>query len=262
MKITSNIEFDENGNQITYVYCDNRVISKQVKKAVPDSEVNMPLKKEHIINVGKSVFYLPNYEVDLIQGCINGNRNYFSLNELVAAREYLTPDSVVVDAGANIGNHTLYFANECNVKKIYAFEPVPYTFRILKRNIELNNLQGRVLLRNAGLSDRIMKGAVGSYDTCNLGGTRITDAFGGKIELVTLDSLQLTIKIDFLKIDVEGMDYKMLCGAKETILRDMPVIMIESFDEDFKNTDPLLKSFGYEIAKNLGNAEYLYVPKK
>ena len=45
MKITSNIEFDENGNQITYLYCDNRVISKQVKKAVPDSEVNMPLKK-------------------------------------------------------------------------------------------------------------------------------------------------------------------------------------------------------------------------
>ena len=147
--------------------------------------------------------------------------------------------------------------NVCNVKKIYAFEPVPYTYGILKKNIELNNLQDRVLLRNAGFSDRVLKGSINSYDTMNLGGTRITDACGGKIELVTLDSLKLTVKTDFIKIDVEGMDYKVLCGAEETIKRDKPVIMIESFNEDFKNTDPLLKSFGYKMAKNLGGREYL-----
>ena len=253
-------KIDEHGNKILDIYSDDKLISHQVRKSVPDSEIEVISEEDNTVKVGNSLFYLPNYKDDLIQGLINESRHYFSNHELIEAGYYLTPDSVVVDAGANIGNHTLYFANECKVKKIYAFEPVPYTYKILKKNIELNNLQNKVLLRNAGLSDKILKGSISSYDTKNLGGTRITDAGGGKIELITLDSLNITVKIDFIKIDVESMDYKVLCGAKKTILRDKPVIMIESFDTEFKDTDGLLKELGYKMKKELGNCEYIYTP--
>ena len=47
------------------------------------------------------------------------------------------------------GNHTLFFCNECRAKKVYAFEPVKKTYKILKRNIVLNQLQDKVITYNS-----------------------------------------------------------------------------------------------------------------
>ena len=64
---------------------------------------------------------------------------------------------VILDVGANIGNHTCFFARYFN--QVIAFEPNPVAYRILQANIGLNRLKN-VVLRKVGLSD---KGADISY---------------------------------------------------------------------------------------------------
>lgn len=252
---------DENNNEILQIFSGDTLISKKVTKLIPDSVVSLNEQKPEIIEVENSKFYLLNYEDDFIQSCIWHNHRYFSDTELNVMKNYLNEDSVVVDIGANIGNHTLYFANECNVKKIYAYEPVPYTFKLLQKNIQINHIEDKVTAQCIGFADTITQGAIKTYDLKNLGGTRLKPYKNGDIKLVTLDSLNISDKIDFIKIDVEAMDYQVLCGAEQTIKKHKPIIEIESFDDDRKNSDPFLKKLGYKVAQEFRNVcEYIYVP--
>ena len=88
------------------------------------------------MQVRNSKIYLPNYPIDLIQRYIVATKNYWEYEFLEKLDKYIKEDSVILDIEANIGNHTLYWANERKAKKIYSFEPVELTFDILKKNIE------------------------------------------------------------------------------------------------------------------------------
>ena len=252
---------DADGNRIIKVFQGKALISEQVTTVKPTSNVPISEQDEKIVSVENSVFCLRNYKDDFIQSSILRSNEYFGAGELKVMSSYLNENSVVLDIGANIGNHTLYFANECNVKKIYAFEPVPYTYNLLKQNIKLNKLEDRVETYCCGVSDKITNGTINTYDLKNLGGTRLKQCDEGDIKLVTLDSLNIKEKIDFIKIDVETMDYEVLNGAKKTIKKSMPVIEIESFDQELKKTDALLKLLGYKVAHEFKSCcEYIYVP--
>ena len=94
----------------------------------------------------KSIFYLPYVKKDFIQQLIYRKKQYFeqeNLDYICKKWEngligHTLKNSSVLDVGANIGNHTLYYLNECHAKSAYCFEPVPDTFRILSKNIEIN----------------------------------------------------------------------------------------------------------------------------
>ncbi len=264
-------------NGVTDVYEDGiKVLSTSAEQKVPLQKSNnvkkvqivpakeVTIKKTPIVDVFNSKFYLPNYEQDLIQGLLYRNKSYFEQGFLVKTKEYIpAKNAIIIDIGANIGNHTLYWANEVNAKKIYAFEPVPTTFKILKKNIKINNLENIVNIYQAGLSDEDSKGEIKTYDPTNIGGTRLQINNEGNISLITLDSLKLSEKrIDLIKIDVEGMDYKVLTGAVKTIRKYKPVIMIESFPQEYNISSRILKALGYRLEKNLGSFEYIYVYEK
>jgi len=264
------IERDQYGFQKTTVYDGNmKLISEQVSQTnqalatgyqILNSDIKLD-KKRKIVQVRNSTFYIPNYKKDLIQGCILDG-NYFDIMNLDKMGKFLNKDSVVLDIGANIGNHTLYFANECHVKKIYSFEPITETFKILKKNIKLNNLEDRVTIQNVGLSNENTTGAIASFDEYNIGGTRLKHDNDGDIKLITVDSLNIKEKIDFIKIDVEAMDDKVVLGAAETIRKNLPVIAIESFAEEWEITKPFLEKLGYKVEEELSCCEYILTPKK
>ena len=257
----SDVKRDNEGNQTVYIYNDNgEVISEQVTKANPISDIPVVDKKDKIIQIQNSLFYLPNYDECLVQKCIYGANDYFSKKELITMGSYMNEDSFVIDIGANIGNHTLFFANECHVRKIYAFEPVPYTYEILAKNIEINHLENRVSTFCMGMSDSVTGAVIKLYDLKNLGGTRLKPAETGGIKLVTLDSLNIDEKIDFIKIDVEAMDNEVLHGSKETITKYKPVICIESFDAEYKETKAFLEGLGYKLEHELPCCEYIFIP--
>ena len=166
----------------------------------------------------------------------------------------------MLDIGANIGNHTLYFANELHASKVISFEPVHGTFEILKKNIEINNLKDRVEIHNCGLSDKDGTASIGHLDPGNIGGTDLIES-GGDMVIKTLDDFNIP-KVTFMKIDVEGMEIKMLEGAIKTIKRNRPVIMIESFSEKFPMVDDFFSDLNYDHIMTNPWQDYLFYPKE
>lgn len=215
----------------------------------------------------KSVFFLPLVKTDLIQQFILMEDNYFeskmlqricfdSIGGLIAKR-IGEEGSVVVDIGANIGNHTLYFANELNAGKVISFEPVPNTFKILETNIQLNGLQDRVEIYNQGLSDKPGRAEIEVFNPGNIGGTSLK-AGKGELILTTLDSLNLQ-SVTFIKMDVEGMEPQALKGAVETIKRTRPIMLIESFEDKFPLVEEFFSTLDYRH-EELEDHNYLFYP--
>lgn len=154
-------------------------------------------------------------------------------------------DKLAIDIGANIGNHSLYFADY--FESVHSFEPNPRTFDVLSIN---SNLVGNIICHKIGLSD-VARNSQIKTNVGNIGNSVVVDgADNGTvgISLETLDSFNLK-KVGLIKIDVEGHEYKALLGAKTTISQNQPIILFEQHLNDFVgNSSPvveLIKSFGY-----------------
>ena len=155
---------------------------------------------------------------------------------------------VAIDIGANIGNHSLYFADYFN--KVYSFEPNPRTFKVLKINAELaNNIQ----CFEVGLSDTEMKGLM-EVNPTNSGGATVINSSSDHAHTINLRTLDSLIPDDedikLIKLDIEGHEFKALTGAKHVICRNRPVILFEQHPHDFRDGHSrvidLLRSYGYQ----------------
>lgn len=211
-----------------------------------------------------SKFWLPYACRDLLQSNILMTDNYFEIDEL--KKEFFEfkngklgkelQGKTVIDIGANIGNHTLFYANELKAGKIICFEPQKEHFQLLKKNIELNNLEKIVECHCVGLSDKKGTATVKEYFDYNTGQNILEETVGGEIQLLTLDEFHFT-EIYLIKIDVEGMEYSVLKGAFETIQNNKPYIIVESFENNFVRIRDILENFGYKYER-ISSADYLF----
>lgn len=176
------------------------------------------------------------------------------LSDQYHAEQFIKKDSVVIDVGANIGTFTVFAAHHAPEGRVYAFEPAKATFPLLKRN---SSAYQNISCVNAGLGD-----APGEKTILNMGagatGNVIQDspyyhnveAAGGVLEPVTIMTLDRFVlennisRVDFIKIDAEGYEKKVLQGAVETIEKYKPVIAMSAYhNPDDKTELPrLLKS--------------------
>lgn len=203
------------------------------------------------------LFYTPNAPRDLIQRFLHVTGNFFEERELNIVKEYIPENAVILDIGANIGNHSLYWATKCNPTKIYAFEPIPDTFDILKRNVELNFQSKRVELFNIGLSDVRSQAEIIAFYPHNIGQTSIKKSEHGNLVVDKLDNIPIKEnRVDLMKIDVEGHEPLVLKGAIETIKKYKPVIYIELKSEE---GDKILRNLGYDMKIQLSGEDYLYI---
>lgn len=282
----NNYTFDEDkdGNQmqdkkIFQYYCDlighiEQIEQKlslynqcnyDLKGDIEQIEKKLSLYNDIVVINGVKVF-VPNYPLDWIQKTIVNSGNFYEINYLKSVDKYLNKDSIILDIGANIGNHTLYWSKITNAKKIYSFEPVDITFSILKKNIEINKLENKVVLNNIGLCDKDIKANAEKYDINNIGETPLKEESDGSFTLTTLDNYIKNNfkeeKIDFIKIDTEGFEYKILLGARETIKKYKPMICTEIFSDKFNDTNDLLEKYGYKLKEKVKSDNYLYVYEK
>lgn len=232
------------------------------------------LKKEGFIYQPKnkkvhSKFYLPllkleeDLESDAIQYSIFMFDDYYEFDELerMKKKNYIGKDTVVLDNGSNIGNHMLFFSNECKCKKVYAFEPVLDTYKILERNIEINHLEEKVTAYNYGVGESVAKANLSSYDLHNIGGATLELSNDGAIPILSIDSLELKDKVGFVKIDTEGFEVGVMKGMMKTVERDKPVFWIETSGENFETIKKMLKPFGYKNIYSLGIGDYIFSVK-
>lgn len=227
--------------------------------------------KDYVFESGnmKSKFYLPLIRTDMIQKTIFRFNNYFENSTLTyLCQEWnkgkigqIIKEKAVLDIGANIGNHTLYFLNECHAKFVYCFEPSSDTFSMLKRNIEINHIEDRTILVNAGVGRTSGKGVISSSREGNTGFTQIEPSENGDIRIVAVDDMAIEDEIGLIKIDVEGFELEVLNGMLKTIEKNKPFVMIEIDNSNFSEAQSLFEKLGYSyvtLNKYQKNENYLF----
>ena len=156
---------------------------------------------------------------------------------------------VLFDIGANVGVYTLYAAINRKVK-VCAFEPLAANYFLINRNIEENNLSDNATAYCLALNDKDMissmhiqntgfGSAVQSFDEpVDHNGNRIEAKFLQGMVGMSLDSFIEKFSPDFpthIKIDVDGIEDKIIKGAPKTLMD--PRLKSVSIELDEKRPD-------------------------
>lgn len=142
------------------------------------------------------------------------------------------PASLIIDGGSNIGIATLFFKKCYPAAKIICFEPDPVSFKLLEKNMVVNNLSN-VTLFNAALSD--IKGKAQFYGQVDVGdpdtrGNSLLPAWGLQRQtssVIEVDAVPLSdyiqAPVDLLKLDIEGAEQKVLqaLGDKLALVKEI-----------------------------------------
>ncbi|MCB9254874.1 MAG: FkbM family methyltransferase [Bdellovibrionaceae bacterium] len=149
---------------------------------------------------------------------------------------------IFLDIGANIGNHTVFFA-AFMAKQVVSFEPHPMLFGILEEVIRRNGLDNVTCLELALSSHSgkgrlvLPQGAQGNYGVFTLSGGEDTPG-GVEVSLRSLDEVLASLSevagesITAIKIDVERTEEEVLAGAQKTIAEHRPHLFIEIQEAD------------------------------
>ncbi|WP_414550955.1 FkbM family methyltransferase [Anabaena sp. CCY 0017] len=183
------------------------------------------------------------------------------LAALKSLQQYLQPNDIFIDVGANFGLHTLYAAKLLEHQgQVFAFEPVISNLKLLQRNITLNSLNQRVTIVSKAVSNSRQKSIsfyLPSKDmtvTASLNQTS-DNSLEIEVENTRLDdywqAVDLAIKL--IKIDVEGAELEVLRGAENILKKWHPVLVIEvhgfalpEFGSSVNELRNFLSNLGYE----------------
>jgi FkbM family methyltransferase len=177
---------------------------------------------------------------------IHTAKTFYEINLLETVRK-LNLSGTYIDAGANIGNHTLYFLNECASNKLIAIEPIKDFFGCMKENVLNNNFFNKSIdAYNIALGDKKCNVSFSQINKRNPADSKV-ESEGGDIPCTTLDSLLTSHQdISLIKIDTEGYELKILHGSVAIIKACYPVIICEAADSKYKeDISSFLSNFGY-----------------
>jgi len=195
-------------------------------------------KKPRIVNQNGILFEVDLSEaIDLSLFLFGSFQKHVIKNELVS----LPKNATIIDIGANFGVMSLQFAKIASEGKVYSFEPTHYALAKLRRNLELNpELAKRIEVINSFLSSKSSAIAdIKAYSSWKVNNEKSDDMHPehkgaakstegvGSLSLDDFCRSRKLEKLDFIKIDTDGHEYKILEGAKETISRYRPQLIFE-----------------------------------
>lgn len=246
---------------IFYIYFNYRKILNGVETV--SSFAALPNK--YIIKDNEMMCILPNHifyinPLDSIISYVLKCGNYWESWMHYYFKKFSDKNKVCLDIGANIGCHSVILSNYFS--KVYAFEPQKDVFKLLKKNILVNDCQN-VVINDFGLSDKESTAKMRCFDEnkpVNIGSIGITDDENGceTIQIKTLDTLNIQ-DIGFIKIDIEGHEYNAFIGGLNTIKKNKPVIIFEEHNKKSKVFN-LIESLNYKIEKISYTNDYLALP--
>ncbi len=161
-----------------------------------------------------------------------------------------------LDIGANTGVYSLLACAANPEVTVIAFEPTPDTHRQLVANIEVNGWRDRCAARKEAVSNfsgsaklHVPAGRAPSSASLHPGGFRQMRGDELEVPVTTIDSLVSGGQpVDLVKIDVEGLEDKVLEGMQGVLARSLPDIIVEcNQDGPFRAVEALLAGFGYKF---------------
>ncbi|MEL7471048.1 MAG: FkbM family methyltransferase [Pseudomonadota bacterium] len=219
----------------------------------PDSRMRF-VHQDHEVH-----FHVPDALTDNIQRYMMEKRTFWEFRLLDKALPRLRECKRAVDVGANIGNHSVYMGLIAGIEDITCFEPQRYVYRLLKRNLEANGLD-RIKAVNAAVGSRVGGADMVLHRNTSFHGTAYRESTEGEVPVTTLDE-SFPDEVDFIKIDVEGMQMSVLEGAVETLKKSKPTLWMELRRNhgEFEPADKFLKdlALGYS-ASPLGPDDILF----
>ncbi len=157
-------------------------------------------------------------------------------SELELLGLFIRPGDTVIDVGANIGTHTVFFAQRAgDTGQVYGFEPQRIVFQNLCANLALNGLLNvhafhAAVARQPGT---IVVPPISYAEPGNYGGVSLAAggevAGGERVPVTSLDELGLT-RCRLLKVDVEGMELAVLEGGRALVTAARPIVYVENND--------------------------------
>jgi FkbM family methyltransferase len=175
------------------------------------------------------------------------------LNNILALVEQLPENCVIVDAGANIGLISLPIAKAILSRggTVHAFEVQRMMFYALCGTAALNDLENLIVHNQAlGSANGTLGAAKPDYSQPqDFGLFSLTDqsaALPERVEMTTVDSLGLS-RLDFIKIDVEGMEVEVLKGARDSIRRYLPWGWVEYWKSDVNKIKAQFAGLDYKF---------------
>jgi FkbM family methyltransferase len=180
----------------------------------------------------------------------------FAGEEVDSILAFLRPGDHVLDLGANIGVHSLAFAQTVGPSgRVISVEPQHYCFQLLSANVTLNQLAQVHALR-AAVGEARGACAVPRIDPMhrhNAGATTVSIEKPAStqaqdiVPMITVDSLGLA-RCDLIKIDTEGFEDRVLQGAQATLQAHRPVVYAEVHDrEKLQRAAAILNPLGYGL---------------
>ena len=169
---------------------------------------------------------------------------------------------VFYDVGANIGSHSIALSNIFKNKIfIRAFEAQSNIYQMFKQSIKINNYNNIEIYHNAvsDKNDEIVKINLPDYSKHNnFAGLELFKPFQNSdnadiqksgifenVKTIKLDTFDE--EVDFLKIDVEGMESLVLKGSNNLIVNHRPILFIEIFKSKLEDITEFFKSKDYNI---------------
>ncbi|MEO9895714.1 MAG: FkbM family methyltransferase [Paracoccaceae bacterium] len=175
------------------------------------------------------------------------------------------PDDVALDIGANIGNHALHFSGKFG--HVHCFDPNPMIARVLEANMMLNDIEN-VTVHRVALSDEDEQLPYVQHDS-NLGGSgflrdgETVDEPGarmkGELDLRHAGNFCTSLlkegqKVRLIKIDVEGLEDKVLSGLRDLIAEHKPLLLIEvTGDSVGQRVKDLIAEYDYDPLQEIFN---------
>ena len=214
------------------------------REAWDDMEKRIGRNINHVYEVGE--FTIEGTPVGLVSNCVVQQYRYGIIVEPKLG-------DIVFDIGAYVGDTALWFSKAVGPQgKVYAFEPEPSNFEKLKANLERNKVTNVIPLQLA-LSENEGETQVSSA----AGSSLITQASSGTlVKVTTIDKFveaNKLARLDFIKMDVEGHELKVLAGARETIKTFKPSLALSAYHRG----DDLIKLPKFLLERNPNYKFYL-----
>lgn len=216
---------------------------------------------------GKVVMFLVTQMRDRIQRRHHMQGEFYEPEELEIIKRHFTFGGTFLDVGANVGNHSIFAAKFLHAARVIPLEVNPVAYQTLIANVMLNGLDDIVDLSRLGIgvSDTASETGSITFGDHNIGAGRVSTE-GGELRLLPGDEIVGDTPVDFIKIDVEGMEMTVLAGLHDTIVRNRPRMFIEVDNENQEAFLAWVERNGFKIADRYqrykANENFMLVPMR